>query len=492
MKMQHFRFLKYCRGQCKGLSGTKDLHLQNWWDKPRWRLSLPHHLNYVLLTGCILAALSFLFIDRILGITIAAFTVVILFNTRPAVGALITLILFVPDQIITAITGRAAFTPGRLLPVLLLIVCGPLFLTRKILPTETRPFIYILTGLTGWYWVMLVFHPSQESFEYVIQLSLLCVVAFPMVVLLGRSDRVTVVCLGQAIVGICGAIFMLFGPGALRSGSSVRLTYDGLGINSMSNMLGVSFMAALGYIHIGKGRLIKLLLPPGLAVTFLAILRTGTRSVIWGIPLCIILAYALTSGRKFYKYWILGASILLVLGGGLLHARNGGLIGGSLADRVFGFVESTDEVSSNIRYGYWVEAFRWYLSNPIGAGPGTDNELGAVPMGYGNEAHNTFVSTLIQVNVVGLILLLFATVGLGWKAFRIRDPDFRLAAMMMWFYVFLQLNKSSALQTRLFWFPVILCFILVEAAYLHTATGNRILSENQAGKVQENSRSLRP
>lgn len=465
--MQKLRFLSHSHSLHTGLLAVteeKNRLRRNWWDKPRWRLSLPHHFYFMLPVGCLLATLLFFLIDRVLGITVAAFTVVFLFFSRPAVGALVTLILYIPDQIITAITGSAALTPGRLLPILVLLVCSPLFLSGRVLPSETRAYILCLLGLTAWYWVILVFHMSPESFGYVVQITLLCVVAFPVIVLLGRADRAAVVCLCQAVVGILGSLFMLFGAGAMRSGNSVRLSYDGLGINSMSNMLGLSFMAALAYFHLGKARMMKLLLLPGLAVTYLAILRTGTRSVIWGIPLSLILTYALTSGRKFYKYWALGASILLVLGGGLIYARNTGMIDGRLADRVFGFVESTDEVASNSRYGFWASAFEWYLSNPIGAGPGTGNELNAVPMGQGSEAHNTFVSTLIQVNGVGLVLLLFATAGLGWKAYRIRNPDFRIAAVMMWLYVFLQLNKGSALQTRLFWFPVMLCFILVEAA----------------------------
>lgn len=445
-------------------SGGRD---PRWGSEPRrWQLKMPAYLQLILGLGVGAAGMSFLHGSQYLGVAIGAVLLLLTFAVRPAIGLLITFAIYVPDQIITAVTGSSMLTPGRILPVLAIAVSVPLLMKRPVLPLTTRPYLIALFALVGWYWLMLAFWTSPSAFSYVAQLTLLCIVAIPLIVLFGRPDRAAVICLSQAVAGAMGAAYMLFGGGAKYAGSAVRLTYEGLGINSISIMLGLSIIAALGYMHIGKNKMIIMSMLPVAMFIYAAVLRTGTRSVIWGVPLAIGLAYMIASGRKFYKYWIASAVVIVAVIVIMNVANDRGFIEGRLFERIYLITEDTGVISSNSRYGFWDVALDWYMANPLGAGPGTVNELRAVTMGSGSEAHNTFISTLIQVNLIGLLLLSCALVGIGIMAFRIQITDYRILSIALYIYMIMQFSKGSVLQTRLFWYPIVLIVVVIEAASL--------------------------
>lgn len=437
---------------------------QDWVNYPRLSLSLKPPYLVLVFISILGVYYSLIYLDWAISIVLGTAVLSAVFLYRPAVGLLITLIIYIPDQIFASTSQTVRYSPGRLLPVMAIVACLPYLLKGRLFPNRTKYAFLCLVGLICWYWIMLCIEYNSDAFNYVLQLTLLCLLALPMVSVLGKPTHAPIVFLLQVAMGEIGAIFLLSGRGAVTGDLTRRLTYEGLGINAISMMLGLSIIAGLVYLHIGTKKTWKFLLIPSILIIYMAVLRTGTRSVIWGIPFSVLFTYVFVSGRKFYKYWALGALFVAIFAGGLAFAKVNNFVMGQLADRIFYFVQYPQDVRYNTRYSLWSDALEWYLDNPMGTGPGSENEMSKALAGHDLEAHNTFVSTLLQANIVGLGLLILAIAVLGVKAIQIRIPSYRIAAILSFTYVLIQLNKGSALQTRLFWFPIVLVFILVEAS----------------------------
>jgi hypothetical protein len=257
--------------------------------------------------------------------------------------------------------------------------------------------------------------------------------------------------------GAFGALFLLSGIGARYGGATNRLLYEGFGVNAISISLGMCLVAGLVYLHAGENRKFKVLGIILMILIYQAILHTGSRSVIWGVPIAIVGSYVLASGRGF-RYRVIAVFVLGILFVALSWATTTGYLAGSLQDRVL--LRDRADIQDNVRYTMWRQALTM-TSLVLGGGPGNKAErdvfLSEFLIG---EAHNTFVSTLMQTGAAGASVLIVAIGFVGFAVVRLPNVAYRLPGISMFIYFLIQLNKGSVLQTRLFWYPMIFIILL--------------------------------
>ncbi|MGE5402255.1 MAG: O-antigen ligase family protein [Ignavibacteriales bacterium] len=437
---------------------------------PRWNLNIP--LNLWLGIACCSAAMIIFYMTgyKTWMIIMPAMMFLLILFFRPALGLFLTVIMYVPDQLFSAISG-VDFTPGKYLPLLVLLACIRPFLaswnSSPVIRRILRMFLYLIC----WYFIALVLSPTMDSVSYCLQILLLYLFLFPATGLLGDLESLRKLCYAFVLVGSIGAIIVLSGYGVRYTGTGDRVLYGNLSINAISTNLGLCFIAGIAYWNISGKSLSKYLLIPLLVLLFIAILKTGTRSVIFGVPAAILIPFMIYSGRKFLKYWIAAliyiAAILFVFE----FLSSNGMITGTLYKRIVSGIGNNNK-SDDIRMNLLKNGLEWYTENPLGCGPGSINEINIVYHGD-REAHNTFVSTLLQTGLFGLLLLVSPLIYLFIAASRIRLQPFRISAIMINIYFVMQLNKGSTLQTRIFWFQLLFCLLMIKVGAQESSSGSQ-------------------
>ena len=265
------------------------------------------------------------------------------------------------------------------------------------------------------------------------------------------------------VVGTSSAgLFALFGGISLTAGAESRLAVAGAGINSLATSIGVAIVGGIGLFLLTRSILAKLFLGACCIAMMLVSLRAGTRSVLIGVPLSLMFGAVLAYWRKIHKVFMLSLVIAVISFGSLYWASSTGFIRGALQERLFS-VFQTRTFEENVRWQIWTEALRLSGENPIGVGAG--NEHRAYLQGgmtRVREAHNIFLSVLLQYNVVGLGLFVAGFVLLGAALIRVKEPALRFLAGAFLGFLLFSAFKGTFHETRMFWQPLMLVMIVIE------------------------------
>lgn len=139
-----------------------------------------------------------------------------------------------------------------------------------------------------------------------------------------------------------------------------------------------------------------------------------------------------------------------------------GFVGEKVSDRLL----NTDEevFKENSRIYFWTNGWEWYSQNVLGTGAGVSNEarMFSSEIGIYKEAHSVFFSILIQLNVIGLILLIIALLLILKEIIKIEEKHLKFTASFLFIFFIIQASKGSSFQTRLFWHPVTLVLLIIE------------------------------
>lgn len=386
----------------------------------------------------------------------------------PRAGIVLSLLTQVFDVALNPEVGSqwAALSGGRI--ILLLTVFS--YLARVVFGHRpslraTRGTIWMFVFFLVWSVISLMW-----STHYGVALTCIAKLLIQLVVLIAAVDLLadrravqqTIFLLG--VGSAAGGLFALFGGIALRSQADARMALQGIGINSFAISVGLGgvAMAALAV----QRRTPAVVLSSVLVVilTTLVALRTGTRAVIIGAPLSVMVGAAVGYWRKLHKLILLTGLVAVLSGGTFLWAVRHDFIRGKLRDRVLTvFAEHTYE--TNTRWQLWSQAIDIYLRRPIGYGAGHEPIAYAQHTGFvdAGESHNVFFTVLVEFNPIGVAIFLLVFAVLIRALFRVRSPAMRAGAAMFLAYALFNGFKGSILENRVFWQPILLAMVMIEA-----------------------------
>ncbi|MCH8853184.1 MAG: O-antigen ligase family protein, partial [Planctomycetes bacterium] len=294
----------------------------------------------------------------------------------PRAGIILSLATQVFDVALNPEVGSQwqAISPGRM--ILLLTVVSYLarvaFGHRPSL-RATRGTVWMIVLFLAWCTVSLMWSTHYGlTLMCVGKLSVQLVVLIAAVDLLAdrRAIQQTILLLG--VGGAAGGLVTLFGGVALRSGADIRMSLQGIGINSFAISVGLGGVAMAALVAQRRTPVVFVSSVVIVILTTLVALRTGTRSVIVGAPLAAAAGAAVGYWRKLHKLILLTGLVAVLSGGTLLWAVRVDFIQGKLRDRVLTvFTEQTYE--TNTRWQLWEQAMDIYLRRPIGYGAGHES-----------------------------------------------------------------------------------------------------------------------
>ncbi len=398
-----------------------------------------------------------------IGVMGAWILLVVLFS--PRAGIAIALSFQVWDVVFNPETGGGFdwISPGRVLSVIVIFSY-----LRYVLSTSANIksckypllffFLLVIWGAPSVLWAFYKTRAVWSLLKILIQLAL----TVAGIHLLSNPKILRQTFILMIIGSATGAMYALFSGIALYSSEETRLALAGAGINAFAISIGVSIMAAIALALLKKNPIYWLLSGFCALAMMMVALRTGTRSVLVGVPLAAIFGFAIGYWRQVHKFLLWGLLISMFSFGTLYWSVNKGFVTGKLRDRLVS-VFSTEAYKENSRLELWVVALKIYADNPVGTGPGNE--------GYaylqsstteGLEAHNVFLSVLIQYNIVGFFIFTSAVFSLLILILRIKNPSWRCIAGMFWALCMFSAMKGTTHETRLFWQPIMLTMIIIE------------------------------
>jgi len=402
---------------------------------------------------------------------IAGFWAVIVVLASPRAGVVLTLSTAVWDLMLNPdeVSGFSWLSPGRVLSVLTVasywaraIGPGRLTIQSPWVRRATLSFgIFILWSLFSAGWAL-----DQLNSLYTFA-KMLIHFAFLVVVVDTLSDRKTLLqtLMLMALVSGLGALAMLFVPGLAEvQTSSTRTQFAGTGANAVSITMGLAVVGCVAVLPLRRSLLSISVALTSMIPMMLATLRTGTRAVLVGVPIAAAFGACLAYWRKLGRLALLLGIVGAMSGGSLYWAIQNDFITGKLRDRLLSAFEA-ETYGTNVRLNIWSETLALYVKNPLGTGVGNEQLAYKQPRGgYGAlEAHNVYLSVLLEYNIIGLVLLLAGMAYLGWGIVRIEDLGLRASAAMMFTFCILSSLKGSSQETRMFWQPIALSIAFVEA-----------------------------
>lgn len=441
-------------------------------DPPREE-GLRFGLGFIVMTGvCGLFSIAFLLAgQRGIVLGIAGFWAVIVVLASPRAGVVLTLSTAVWDLMLNPdeVSGFTWLSPGRVLSVLTVasywaraIGPGRLTIQSPWVRRATLSFgIFVLWSLFSAGWAIDQLNSLYTFAKMLIHFGFLVVVVDTL------SDRKILLqtLMLMALVSGLGALAMLFVPGLVEvQTSGSRTKFAGTGANAVSITMGLAVVGCVAVLPLRRSFMSISVAICAVIPMMLATLRTGTRSVLIGVPIATAFGACLAYWRKLGRLAVLLGIVGALSGGSFYWAVENDFITGRLRDRLLGVLQS-DTYETNVRLSLWSEALALYIENPLGAGGGNEPTLVAESRGgYGAlEAHNVYLSVLLEYNIVGLGLLVTALGFLGWGIVRIQDLGLRASAAMIFTFLILSSLKGSSQETRMFWQPVALSIAFVEA-----------------------------
>ena len=414
----------------------------------------------------ILAAVGLYFAEmKIEAMVVMGLWVVGVILVSPRAGIVLVVAVQVWDIALNPETGGGYdwISPGRVLSILVVFAYFRFMVTRLADIKVCKKSVLFFVGFVLWAIVTMLWADVKKPAIFaVLKMSIQLVITIAGVDLL--SDRkILKQMLFLVVAGASSAgLFALFGVISLTVGAETRMTFAGAGVNSLATSLGVAIVGGVGLLLLTRSILAKLVVGACCIAMMLVSLRAGTRSVLVGVPLSLMFGAVLAYCRKIHKVFMLSLVIAVISFGSLYWASSTGFIRGALQERLFS-VFQTKTFEENVRWRIWTEALRLYGENPIGVGAGNEHQAYSQSgMTRVREAHNIFLSVLLEYNVVGLGLFVAGFVLLGAALIRVKEPALLfLAGAFLGFLLFSAL-KGTFHETRMFWQPLMLAMIVIE------------------------------
>lgn len=360
----------------------------------------------------------------------------------------LTLVSLPLDQVFTSIFPFVPISPFRGLSILLALY----FVKVNLRKSEFKKSYIIMYCFILWNFISLFWAKDQDdSVLYTGQVllmfwfSIVCINELANVQ--NIREKFIFYC---SLIGGGVAFLAITGGLSVEISADRRLTFSGIGVNAVAISIGYYFIIVTSGVFIKKWSKINIIiLLISIALMFYFLLRTGTRSAIVGSFAALLISYPI-SFRLSFKSVVKFASLVLIVLFSFFYVM-GHFIEGNLSERIVNV--DSDAFSENSRNGLWKTAIDYGSTFVLGTGAG--NEYIAFDKGTIKEAHNVYVSSFVQTGIIGLFLLSLFLLSFLFKMFKMnRGRDFYLICSLMIFYI-IQTFKGSFLQTRIFWFPLI-------------------------------------
>src|SRR5690606_16344298 len=209
-----------------------------------------------------------------------------------------------------------------------------------------------------------------------------------------------------------------------------RLSFEGIGVNSVSISIGYMLILGIAFLMAKDNAIIyKILILCCCIVMFYFIIRTGTRSGVYGVLIATGIAYLFSF--KVSAVFVIRFLILSTFFVFTFHYILENYVGERLVERIFSV--QGDDIASNSRNELWNVAFDYFSYNIFGTGAGNE-PVAYLEYGLGpKEAHNVFVSGLLQLGFIGLFILVIAHVMIFFNLFQTKDSISRFTTLSLFF-----------------------------------------------------------
>lgn len=379
--------------------------------------------------------------------------------------SIVMLIFYPVDQLmgdILNISNYEKFSPLRYATILYLIFSLSFISKNRKLYTYKYHVIIFLIIL--WFYISSIWaaNSGYSSVLYATKLLLLASFLYSSLFLLG--NKISLIPHILFIYALTSGLlsFYIFNSTDLIGQSALRLSFKTVGVNALMVSLGYSLIIGVSYLLFESERKIKkVAVMLSIIVISIVVFLGGTRSVFWGGAVSLLIAYVYlffkSTGKN--KIYVIMFFLLLFYGGFSLIESN--YFSEGLLERMLIF--DRENMTENSRLSLWSTGLEWYTSNVLGSGAGNEHYIYS-QLGYDSkdEAHNTFVSTLIQTGIIGLTLLVMLLLFLGGDIIKIKNINYKFLAVSLYIFFIIQLMKGSFFQTRLFWQPLFILLLMVE------------------------------
>ncbi len=402
------------------------------------------------------------------GLTIIKYGVVALFVSfasiylsikRAIFLVALSLAIFSLDQFFIAILKIKVITPGKLLMIYTIVIGLLSNKLQKISNLASKRFFLLSVILLFLALGSVLFSEDKfHSLKAVMQMAILIFwIPFLLLFLKETDDIEEFLVILISISALVSFFFLFtFNSYALTEGSGSRLIFEGLGINAIAINLGLAGICSIYLIQNSKSWFFKMTAIIALILITMFTLRTGTRSVVIGIPISILIAFIICNKINIRSFsLIIFSSVILGVIVSILIQNN--WVSGDLLERLF---IDKSAIEENSRWKIWEVGLDWFLNNMHGSGFAYEEKV--FYKTEAKEAHNVFLSSLIQMSIPGFIVVVSMYSYLFVLIKRIITPEYKMLAFSIYFFIVIQSIKGSFLQTRLFWMSLALMLLIIE------------------------------
>src|SRR5690606_22223075 len=177
-----------------------------------------------------------------------------------------------------------------------------------------------------------------------------------------------------------------------------RISFADIGVNAVA--ISIGYMLILGIVYLfskGQPILLKVIAIASCFIMFYFILRTGTRSGVFGVLGALGLAYIFSFKVNYlnlFKFAVF-TSILFFSFQFLLS----NYVGSRLTERILSV--GSEDIEGDSRNQLWSVAYDYFSHHIFGTGAGNES-VAYIEYGIGpREAHNVFLSSLLQLGFPG-------------------------------------------------------------------------------------------
>ena len=210
-------------------------------------------------------------------------------------------------------------------------------------------------------------------------------------------------------------------------------------------VLGIVFLMSLKYSGLFKNILRILLVVLFVYVVLLTASRTAILALGFFIPLYAYILYRRNNSAKRMFRFIFVTVFILLLASLLLNI-----------DFYSIFSRFSDVTGSNRVY-LWMVSRDLILRNPIlGYGIGSSSTLLESVTGYNLGTHNTFITVLLELGIVGLIAFLSFVVGFLFQKTQTSDQKLYKCAVVI---ALISCMFLDTYNKKILWFPILVSFM---------------------------------
>lgn len=366
------------------------------------------------------------------------------------------IILLPFDQVFTsAFSGFSYWSPLRILTIFLALF----FFQYKIKYLEPfKSIIFLFYAYCALAFISVLWSKNVVTgISYSAQLLIMLLFTIVAVSELVRDGQIVrkLTFYGSIFGGIMAVLCLMGFFSAKELNPEHRLSFTGIGINAVAVSIGFAFLMGISYLFLKKQKRINIIIVLVFSLLmFYFLIRTGTRSAIIGALISLGIAYLLSFSIK-PKYFLRFALLLTLL----FFVFNYIIIEKYVSERIATRIVEVSVDDLDSRFNLWQFGINWYSNNIFGAGAG--NEEVAYHSVHQKEAHNIFVSSLIQLGIPGFLIILFVSAKLFFIISKIKNSSYKFVAHLIYFFLIMQMMKGTFLQNRIFWIPLIIIMTIV-------------------------------